>query len=141
VSDTEESSTTVTSVTPTQNLSTTEQGSTVTDTEESSTSVTSVTPTQNLSTTEQGSTVTDSEQHMTDTVQVSTDVTTQQDQLTTGITTAAACVPLTTKPHSCNTDIDIDTLIFYLRSINSIVGYRACQHLESSKLIPSEVRE
>jgi hypothetical protein len=74
----------------------------MTDREESSIPGTSVTPAQDLSTAEQGSTVTDSEEHMTGNEQVSTDGTTQQVQLTTEIPTTATYVPVTTKPQPCD---------------------------------------
>jgi hypothetical protein len=94
----------------------------VTDIEESSTIGTSVTPAQDLSTAEQGSTVTDSEEHMTGTVQVSMDVTTQQDQLTTEITTTAPYVPVTTKPHSCDV---MDIALLYAQYVLKSLGQNA----------------
>jgi hypothetical protein len=122
VTDREESSTAVTPVTPAQDLSTAEQDSTVTDREESSTAGTSVTPAQDLSTAEQGPTVTDSEEHMTGTEQVSTDVTTQQVQLTTEITTPATYVPVTTKPQACDVK---DIALLYVQYVLKSLGENA----------------
>ena len=116
------SSTPRTSVTPAQDLSTAEQRSTVTDREESSTPRTSATPAQDLSTAEQGSTVTDSEERMTGTEQVSTDVTTQQVQLTTEITTTSTYVPVTTKPQAC--DIQ-DFVLLYVQYVLKSLGENA----------------
>ena len=116
------SSTLRTSVTLAQDLSTAEQGSTGTDREESTTAGTSVTPAQDLSTAEQGSTVTDSEERITGTEQVSTDVTTQQVQLTTEITTTATYVPVTTKPPACDTQ---DIALLYVQYVLKSLGQNA----------------
>jgi hypothetical protein len=95
--------------------------STVINIDESSTAGTNVTPAQGLSTTEQVSTVTDREEHMTGTEQVSTDVTTQQVQLTTEITTATY-VPVTTKPQACDVK---DIALLYVQYVLKSLGENA----------------
>jgi hypothetical protein len=90
------SSTLRTPVTPAQDLSTAEQGSTVTDSEESTTAGTSVTPAQDLST--------------------------QQVQLTTEITTTVTYVPVTTKPPACDTQ---DIALLYVQYVLKSLGQNA----------------
>jgi hypothetical protein len=66
--------------------------------------------------------VTDSEERVTGTEQVSTDVTTQQVQLTTEITTTTTYVPVTTKPQACDVK---DIALLYLQYVLKSLGENA----------------